>query len=104
MKTSDFDYYLPDHLIAQHALDKRDASRLLVLHKEDGKTEDKMFFNIIDYLDDGDLLVLNTTKVLPARLLGNKVGSGGRVEIFLLRPAAEDDCWEALVRPGRRLI
>ena len=103
MKTSDFDYILPEELIAQHPLDKRDASRLLILDKATGKTEHKFFTDIIDYLDENDLLVLNSTRVLPARLLGNKEDTGAKVEIFLLNPSSEDDTWECLVRPGKKI-
>ena len=103
IKTSDFDYHLPEELIAQKPLLKRDSSRLLILDKKGGAIEHKEFYNIVDYLDSRDLLVLNSTKVLPARLLGQKVDSGGKVEIFLLHPDSEDDSWECLVRPGRKL-
>lgn len=103
MKTSDFDYFLPKELIAQKPLEKRDSSRLLVLDKKKGAIEHRDFYNIIDYLDSNDLLVLNSTKVLPARLLGQKVDSGAKVEIFLLHPTSEDHSWECLVRPGRKL-
>ena len=103
MKTSDFDYILPEELIAQHPLDKRDASRLLILDKATGKTEHKFFTDIIDYLDENDLLVLNSTRVLPARLLGNKEDTGAKVEIFLLHPSSENDTWECLVRPGKKI-
>ncbi|MBO8128698.1 MAG: tRNA preQ1(34) S-adenosylmethionine ribosyltransferase-isomerase QueA [Peptococcaceae bacterium] len=102
MRLSDFDYELPDDLIAQEPLPYRDASRLMVIHRAQHHIEHKRFRDIVDYLDNGDLLVLNETKVLPVRLLGHKKGTGGRVEVLLLHPAG-DDCWECLVRPGRRL-
>ena len=72
MKTSDFDFYLPEELIAQHPLEKRDYSKLMVLDKETGKIEHKHFYNVIEYLNPGDTLVLNNTRVMPARLIGEK--------------------------------
>lgn len=102
MKTSDFDYVLPEELIAQTPVEPRDHSRLMVIHRTDGTREDKHFYDIIDYLHEGDALVINETKVIPARLLGVKEETGVPVEIFLLRRQNATD-WEALVRPGRRL-
>ncbi len=102
MKTSDFNYDLPEELIAQTPVEPRDHSRLLVYHRKDRTTEHRHFYDIIDYLRPEDALVINETKVIPARLLGVKEETGVPVEVLLLRRhnAAE---WEALVRPGRRL-
>ena len=102
MKTSDFDYDLPEELIAQTPVEPRDHSRLLVYHRKDGRIEHKHFYDIIDYLNPGDALVINETKVIPARLLGVKEDTGVPVEVLLLRRRNATD-WEALVRPGRRL-
>ena len=102
MKVSDFDYTLPEELIAQEPAEPRDASRLLVLDRKTGRTEHRRFYHLPEYLAGGDLLVVNRTRVLPARLLGHKSPTGARVEVLLLR-RVEGDTWEALVRPGRRL-
>lgn len=102
MKTSDFDYVLPQELIAQTPMEPRDHSRLLVYHRKDGSIEHRHFYDIIDYLTDKDALVINNTKVIPARLLGIKEDTGVPVEVLLLRRQSTTD-WEALVRPGRRL-
>ena len=102
MNISDFDYDLPQELIAQHPSDKRDEARLLVLNKEKHTIEHKIFKDIIDYLNPGDCLVINNTKVLPARLYGTKTDTGIQVE-FLLLKRIENDIWEVMVRPGRRL-
>ena len=101
MKTSDFDFYLPEELIAQHPLEKRDYSKLMVLDKETGKIEHKHFYNVIEYLNLGDTLVLNNTRVMPARLIGEKAESGGKIE-FLLLKRIEGDKWECLAKPGKR--
>ncbi len=101
MKTSDFDYELPPELIAQTPAEPRDQSRLLVLRRGDGSIEHHLFSEIADFLRPSDLLVLNDTRVIPARLLGRR-GSGGRVEILLLR-RLEPGLWEALVRPSKRI-
>ncbi len=102
LRISEFDYHLPEELIAQHPVTPRDASRLLVLHRGDGAIEHRAFRDFSGYLRAGDLLVLNDTRVIPARLFGAKVGTGGRVELLLLKTTG-NDIWEALVRPGRRL-
>ena len=102
MKLEDFDYYLPEELIAQTPLVKRDESRLLVLDKETGNIEHKKFYDIIDYLTPGDTLVLNDTKVLPARLIGTKEETGAVIEILLLKNI-EGDKWECLTKPARRI-
>lgn len=102
MKVDDFNYNLPDELIAQTPLLKRDESRLLVLNKETGEVEHKKFYNIIDYLEKGDTLVVNDTKVLPARLIGVKEETKAVIEILLLKNITEDK-WECLVKPSRRI-
>lgn len=102
MNTDDFDYELPEELIAQTPLKVRDSSRLLVLNKETGEVEHKHFTDIIDYLEVGDTLVLNDTKVLPARLIGVKESTGAVIEILLLKNI-NDDNWECLVKPARRV-
>lgn len=101
LKVSDFDFYLPEEQIAQHPLEKRDEARLMVIDKKSGNIEHKVFKDIIDYLEQGDCLVLNDTRVLPARLLGSKESSGGKIE-FLLLKRKEKDVWETLVKPGRK--
>ena len=131
MRTSDFDYELPPELIAQEPAAERDACRLLVMDRVTGALEDRVFRDIVEYVRPGDLFVVNETRVLPARLLGNKRGTGGAAEVFLLREAfgyaaehpeiangdAAQDApspagagqhlatayWEALVKPGKRL-
>ena len=102
MKVEDFDYDLPEELIAQTPLEKRDASRLLVLDKKSGELEHRHFYDIIDYLEEGDTLVLNNTKVLPARLIGEKEETKAVIEILLLKNIA-DDTWECLAKPARRI-
>ena len=102
MKVEDFDYYLPEKLIAQTPLEKRDTSRLMVLDKTTGKIEHKHFYNIVDYLEEGDTLDLNDTKVLPARLIGEKEETKAVIEILLLKNISGDD-WECLVKPARRI-
>ena len=101
MELSDFNYYLPEELIAQTPIEKRDESRLMVLDKNTGKIEHKIFRDIIDYLQPGDCLVRNNTKVIPARLYGKKE-TGANVEFVLLKNL-EGDIWETMVRPGNKL-
>ena len=101
MKVSDFNYDLPEELIAQHPYDKRDEARLMLLDRNNETIEHKVFKDIIDYLNPGDCLVINNTKVLPARLLGFK-DTGAHIE-FLLLKRLEGDTWEAMVRPGNKL-
>ena len=101
MKTKDFYYDLPQELIAQHAAEPRDASRLMVLDKTTGEIEHRHFYEIVEYLNPGDCLVLNDSRVLPARLYGIKEGGGAKVEFLLLNPLG-DDRWETLAGPGRR--
>jgi S-adenosylmethionine:tRNA ribosyltransferase-isomerase len=102
MRTSDFDYFLPPELIAQTPIEPRDHSRLIVLKRQTGSMEHRRFFEIVNYLREGDVLVFNESRVIPARLKGKRAGSGGRVEILLLR-RHDTNVWEALVRPARRL-
>lgn len=118
MRIEDFDYTLPEELIAQKPADKRDASRLLVVHRDkmadgtwgDGNTEHRHFYDILEYLKAGDCLVLNDSKVIPARLFGRKAvkdakakTEGARAEFLLIKRAGGDDLWEVMVKPGRRL-
>ena len=101
MKTHDFWYHLPEELIAQTPLERRDESRLLVLDRKTGEVSHKHFYDVIDYLNPGDCLVLNDSRVLPARLLGHRP-TGGAVELLLLRDLGERK-WECLAKPGRKL-
>jgi S-adenosylmethionine:tRNA ribosyltransferase-isomerase len=104
MKVSDFNYYLPKELIAQHPTEKRDESRLMVLHRDTKEIEDKTFKDIIDYLEPGDCLVRNNTKVIPARLYGKVIGKESEKLVeFLLLKQLENDNWEVMVRPGKKL-
>ena len=102
---SDFDYDLPQEFIAQTPIEPRDSSRLLVLHRTTGVIEHRHFYEIGAYLQPGDLLIANQSRVIPARLLGRRAETGGAVEVLLLAERADlgPDCWETLVRPGRRL-
>lgn len=102
MKTDDFDYYLPEELIAQHPAEKRDHARLLVLDRETGEVTDKYFYDIIDYLNPGDVLVMNDTRVIPARLFGHREDKEESIEVFLLHNT-EGKTWECLVRPGKKM-
>lgn len=101
MKVQDFDFKLPEELIAQTPMEPRDQSRLLVVHKDNESREEGIFKDIIHYLESGDLLVLNNTRVIPARLYGNKE-TGATIEVLLLNSRANDQ-WEALVRPGKKM-
>lgn len=110
MRTSDYEYELPPELIAQEPAAERDGCRLLVMDRKTGALEDRVFRDIVDYVNAGDLLVVNETRVLPARLLGAKRGTGGAVEVLLLREVFDREpktahaaIWEALVKPGKRL-
>ncbi len=102
MKTSDFDYYLPQELIAQCPIEPRDRSRLMVLNQGGGSIEHGTFCDIVNYLRAGDVLVFNDSRVIPARLTGRKVDTGGKIEILLLRRCG-NSVWEALVKPGSRV-
>ena len=101
MKTSDFDYELPQELIAQTPVEPRDSSRLLVYHRDTGAVEHKIFRDVIDYLNPGDVLVINQTRVIPARLYGVKEGTGGAIEFLLLRRLNLTD-WEVILKPGKK--
>src|SRR6056300_53998 len=104
MKLSNFDFDLPKELLAEYPAENRDESRLMVLHRDSGKIEHKMFKDVIDYFDEGDILVFNNTKVFPARLYGNKEKTGARIEVFLLRELnAESRLWDVLVDPARKI-
>ncbi|MBQ1496401.1 MAG: tRNA preQ1(34) S-adenosylmethionine ribosyltransferase-isomerase QueA [Bacilli bacterium] len=102
MRTDDFDYYLPEELIAQTPLEKRDNSRLLVLDKKTGEIKHEVFSNIIDYLNEGDVLVVNNTKVLPARLIGTKEETNAVIEVLMLKDLG-DNTWECLSKPAKRV-
>ena len=101
MRKEDFYFDLPEELIAQDPLEDRSGSRLLVLEKETGNVSHRIFRDITDYLEEGDCLVLNETKVIPARLFGSKVGTDAKIEVLLLK-RGEKDVWETLVRPGKK--
>ena len=101
MKLRDFNYYLPKNLIAQEPIKPRDHSRLLLLDSQTGKVEHKHFYNIIDYLKKGDVLVLNNAKVFPARLIGKRKKTGGKIEIFLHKKI-RGSSWECLVGGSRK--
>ena len=102
MKVTDFDYELPEELIAQHPVEPRDTARLLTLDKVTGEVAHKEhFYDLLDELHEGDVLVFNNTKVIPARLYGQRQGSGGKVEVLLLTPCGENR-WECLVKPGKK--
>ena len=104
MKLSQFKIDIPSELIAKHPADNRDESRLMVIHKDTGNIEHKMFKDVIDYFDDGDIMVLNDTKVFPARLYGNKEKTGAKIEVFLLRELnRESRLWDVLVDPARKI-
>ena len=102
VKTDDFDYYLPEELIAQVPLKNRSESRLLVVDRDTGEKKDDKFFNIINYLNEGDVLVLNDTKVLPARLIGEKEDTKAVIEVLLLKNTNNNN-WECLVKPAKRV-
>ncbi|OGO07391.1 MAG: tRNA preQ1(34) S-adenosylmethionine ribosyltransferase-isomerase QueA [Chloroflexi bacterium RBG_13_57_8] len=102
MKTSDFDYHLPTELIAQTPIEPRDSSRLMVVDRKTGSIQHRHFYDILEYLHQGDVMVFNDSRVIPARLKGKRQGSGGMVEILLLR-RKQPGLWEALVKPAKRL-
>ena len=102
MNTADFDFHLPEKLIAQTPLEKRDASKLLIVNRKTGEFQDRHFHSIIDMLEAGDALVMNDTRVLPARLYGQKEETGGHVELLLLKNTSGDE-WEVLAKPAKRL-
>ena len=104
MKLSEFNFDLPEELIAKHPAENRDESRLMVIHKDTGEIEHKMFKDIIDYFDEGDVMICNNTKVFPARLHGFKEKTGARIEVFLLRELDRDSLlWDVLVDPARKI-
>ena len=104
MKLSAFNFELPDELLAEHPAEHRDESRLMVLNRKEQTIEHKKFKDLIDYFDDGDMMLLNDTKVFPARLYGNKEKTGARIEVFLLRELnAENRLWDVLVDPARKI-
>lgn len=102
MKTDDFDYELPKELIAQTPLKNRNGSRMMILDKNTGKYSDNSFTNLIDYLNEGDTLVLNDTKVIPARLIGHKIDTGAVIEVLMLKDLS-NDTWECLTKPAKRI-
>ena len=98
MKLSEFEFELPEKLIAEYPADQRDESRLMVVHRDTGKIEHKTFKDVIDYFDDGDVMVMNDTKVFPARMYGNKEKTGAKIEVFLLRELNRESLlWDVLV-------
>ena len=104
MKLSHFSFDLPKELLAEYPSENRDEARLMVLHRETGKIEHKLFKDLINYFDEGDVMVLNNTKVFPARLFGNKEKTGARIEVFLLRELNEEQrLWDVLVDPARKI-
>ena len=104
MKLSDFDYKLPDKYLAQHPSQERDESKLMLLNRKEEKIEHLIFKDMIDFYDEGDVIVLNNTKVFPARLFGNKEKTGARIEVFLLRELNQDQrLWDVLVDPARKI-
>lgn len=102
MNTEDFDYYLPKEQIAQHPSDRRDFSRMMVVDRKTGEIEEKHFYDIIDYLEEGDCLVMNDTRVIPARLFGYREDKQEKIEVFLLKDVGDNN-WEVLVRPGKKM-
>ena len=104
MKLSHFNFNLPEELLAEFPTENRDESRLMVVNRKTNTIEHKLFKDVIDYFDDGDVMVLNNTKVFPARLYGNKEKTGARIEVFLLRELnAEQRLWDVLVDPARKI-
>jgi S-adenosylmethionine:tRNA ribosyltransferase-isomerase len=104
MKLSAFDFELPEELIAQHPVEHRDESRLMVLNRKEKTIEHKMFKDVIDYFEEGDVMIMNNTKVFPARLYGNKEKTGARIEVFLLRELNRESLlWDVLVDPARKI-
>ena len=104
MKLSQFEFELPEKLIAEFPADQRDESRLMVVHRNTGKIEHKTFKDVINYFDDGDVMVMNDTKVFPARMYGNKEKTGAKIEVFLLRELNKESLlWDVLVDPARKI-
>ncbi|MEC8758773.1 MAG: S-adenosylmethionine:tRNA ribosyltransferase-isomerase, partial [Bacteroidota bacterium] len=104
MKLSQFKFEVPQDLVAQYPLDNRDESRMMVVHKDTGEIEHKHFRDIIDYFDEGDVMVMNNTRVFPARMYGNKEKTGAVIEVFLLRELNRESLlWDVLVDPARKI-
>jgi S-adenosylmethionine:tRNA ribosyltransferase-isomerase len=104
MKLSDFSFNLPDELIAEYPSENRDEARLMVIHRETGKIEHKLFKDVIDYFSDGDVMIMNNTRVFPARMYGNKEKTGAKIEVFLLRELNRESLlWDVLVDPARKI-
>ena len=104
MKLSQFEFELPEELISKYPADHRDESRLMVVNRKEGTIEHKLFKDVIDYFEEGDVMMLNDTKVFPARMYGNKEKTGARIEVFLLRELnAENRLWDVLVDPARKI-
>ncbi|MFT5860278.1 MAG: S-adenosylmethionine:tRNA ribosyltransferase-isomerase [Flavobacteriaceae bacterium] len=104
MKLSQFNFDLPEELIAEYPTESRDESRLMVVHKDTGKIEHKLFRDVIDYIDEGDVMIMNNTKVFPARMYGNKEKTGAKIEVFLLRELNRESLlWDVLVDPARKI-
>ncbi len=104
MKLSQFKFRLPEELIAQYPAERRDESRMMVLHRKTGEIEHRVFKDILEYFNEGDVMVFNDTKVFPARLYGNKEKTGARIEVFLLRELNEENkLWDVLVEPARKI-
>jgi len=104
MKLSDFNFNLPEELIAEYPSDNRDESRMMVIHRETGKIEHKLFKDIINYFDEGDVMIMNNTRVFPARMYGNKEKTGAKIEVFLLRELNRESLlWDVLVDPARKI-
>ncbi|MCL4856347.1 MAG: S-adenosylmethionine:tRNA ribosyltransferase-isomerase, partial [Flavobacteriales bacterium] len=104
MKLSKFKFDLPAELLAEHPTPERDESRLMVVHRSTGEIEHKLFKDLINYFDDGDLMIMNDTKVFPARMYGNKEKTGARIEVFLLRELNRESLlWDVLVDPARKI-
>jgi S-adenosylmethionine:tRNA ribosyltransferase-isomerase len=104
MKLSDFSFHLPEELIAEYPSENRDESRLMVIHRDSGKIEHKLFKDIINYFSDGDVMIMNNTRVFPARMYGNKEKTGAKIEVFLLRELNRESLlWDVLVDPARKI-
>src|SRR5690606_21071357 len=104
MKLSEFKFDLPEELIAEFPSDNRDESRLMVVHRDTGKIEHRLFKDIIEYFDDGDVMIMNNTRVFPARMYGNKEKTGAKIEVFLLRELNRESLlWDVLVDPARKI-
>ncbi len=104
MKLSEFKFDLPEELIAEHPVENRDESRLMVLHRDTGKIEHKLFKDVLEYFNEGDVMIMNNTKVFPARMYGNKEKTGAKIEVFLLRELNRESLlWDVLVDPARKI-